>query len=81
MVFFSKKADDDMIPCTDFLAWLEKVGDGCFTGVSDSLLKNFCACLTDTRPGACVSATNDGGAVVLYRLSNGAFCRKIRASA
>ena len=70
-----------MIPCTDFLSWLEKVGDGCFAGVPDSLLKSFCACLTDIRPGFCVSAANEGGAVVLYLHYFEAFCQKNRASA
>lgn len=77
----SKNADDNMISCSDFLAWIETAGIVFFAGVSALLLKNFCACLTDTRHGAYVNAANDDGAVVLFRLSIEAFCRKIRVTA
>ena len=54
-----------MISCPDFLAWLGTAGVDFFAGVPDSLLKNFCACLTDTRPSAHVIAANEGGAIAL----------------
>ena len=55
-----------MIPCNDFLNWLETAGIDFFAGVPDSLLKDFCACLADTRPPASqVIAANEGGAVAL----------------
>lgn len=54
-----------MIPCEAFLEWLEAAGVDFFAGVPDSLLKNFCACLTDNRPGSHVIAANEGGAVAL----------------
>lgn len=57
--------NDNMISCTDFLAWLETAGVDFFAGVPDSLLKNFCACLTDSRPDAHVITANEGGAVAL----------------
>lgn len=70
-----------MISCPDFLAWMGAAYVDFFASVSALLLKNFCACLTGTRPGFYVSAANDDGAVVLSRLSIEAFCRKIRVSA
>ena len=54
-----------MISCPEFLACLESAGVDFFAGVPDSLLKNFCACLTDTRPEAHVITANEGGAVAL----------------
>ena len=54
-----------MISCTDFLAWLESADVDFFAGVPDSLLKNFCACLTDSRPAAHVITANEGGAIAL----------------
>lgn len=54
-----------MIDSSAFLDWLETAGVDFFAGVPDSLLKNFCACLTDNRPGSHVIAANEGGAVAL----------------
>jgi len=55
-----------MLSCTDFLNWLDAAGVDFFAGVPDSLLKDFCACLADTRPAAShVIAANEGGAVAL----------------
>ena len=54
-----------MIHPNQFLSTLRNAGIDFFTGVPDSLLKNFCACLTDTYPDAHVIAANEGGAVAL----------------
>lgn len=54
-----------MISCNTFLQFLSDAGIDFFAGVPDSLLKNFCACLTDTRPDSHVITANEGGAVGL----------------
>ncbi|MBR6022062.1 MAG: phosphonopyruvate decarboxylase [Kiritimatiellae bacterium] len=54
-----------MISCPELLSCLESAGVDLFVGVPDSLLKNFCACLADTRPEAHVITANEGGAVAL----------------
>ena len=54
-----------MISCPELLSCLEAGGVDFFAGVPDSLLKHFCACLTDTRPEVHIIAANEGGAVAL----------------
>ena len=54
-----------MIDAGRFVAALEAEGVSFFTGVPDSLLKSFCAYLTDSRAGSHVIAANEGGAVGL----------------
>jgi phosphonopyruvate decarboxylase len=46
--------------------WLEDDGVGFFAGVPDSLLADFCACVSDRAPkGRHVITANEGGAVAL----------------
>lgn len=54
-----------MISCLNWIDGLTSAGIDFFAGVPDSLLKNFCACLTDTRAAGHVIAANEGGAVAL----------------
>ena len=54
-----------MIRPESFVAALEENGADFFTGVPDSLLKAFCACLADTRADRHVIAANEGGAIAL----------------
>lgn len=54
-----------MIEVVKFIDALETAGVSFFTGVPDSLLKSFCAYLTDSRGGGHVIAANEGGAVGL----------------
>lgn len=55
-----------MIDCTDYCSSLSEVGFNFFTGVPDSLLKEFCACITSTQPPEKhIIAANEGGAVAL----------------
>lgn len=49
----------------DFIRAVEAGGVDFFTGVPDSLLKSFCAFLTDNRASNHVIAANEGGAVGL----------------
>ncbi len=48
-----------------FVNTLKSAGVDFFTGVPDSLLKNFCAYVTDTCGDNHVIAANEGGAVAL----------------
>lgn len=55
-----------MIDCIQFVRGLEEAGIGFVTGVPDSLLRNICACITDTLPPERhIIATNEGSAVGL----------------
>ena len=54
-----------MIRCEDLYEWLSSGGVELFTGVPDSLLKDFCACLADRAGDRHVAAANEGGAVAL----------------
>lgn len=54
-----------MIEPSLFVDRLRKSGVDFFTGVPDSLLKSFCAYLTDTSGDSHVIAANEGGAVAL----------------
>jgi phosphonopyruvate decarboxylase len=54
-----------MINPESFVQTLKSVGIDFFTGVPDSLLKNFCAFVTDTCGEDHVIAANEGGAVAL----------------
>lgn len=55
-----------MLDCGFFYRTLRGNGIGFFAGVPDSLLKHFCACLSDlTLPEEHVIAANEGGAVGL----------------
>ena len=54
-----------MIEVRNFVGCLKEVGIGFFTGVPDSLLKSFCAYVTDTCGESHVIAANEGGAVGL----------------
>lgn len=54
-----------MIPCPDFYEWLISGGVSFFTGVPDSLLKDFCAYLADHARDRHIVAANEGGAVAL----------------
>lgn len=54
-----------MIAPQHFLDWLSSVGVDFFCGVPDSLLKNFCACLTDRMGERHIIAANEGGAIGL----------------
>lgn len=54
-----------MIPCPDFYEWLLSAGVSFFTGVPDSLLKDFCAYLADHARDRHIVAANEGGAVAL----------------
>jgi len=62
-----------MIPVEPFYRALEEQGVGFYSGVPDSLLKNFCAYLTDHSPNHVIAA-NEGNAVGLaagYYLATG----------
>ena len=52
-----------MIEVGRFVGGLKAVGVEFFAGVPDSLLKSFCAYVTDTCGGKHVFAANEGGAV------------------
>ena len=54
-----------MIEVGKFVGCLNEVGIDFFTGVPDSLLKSFCAYVTDTCGENHVIAANEGGAVGL----------------
>ena len=54
-----------MITADGFLAHLRSRGVDFFCGVPDSLLKSFCACLTETEAGNHVITANEGGAIGL----------------
>ena len=54
-----------MIKANSFVECLKSAGIGFFTGVPDSLLKSFCAYVTDTCGDNHVIAANEGGAVGL----------------
>ena len=54
-----------MIVASKFIKTLQEGGVGFFTGVPDSLLKSFCAYVTDTCGDRHVIAANEGGAVGL----------------
>ncbi len=54
-----------MIEVAKFVGCLKEVGIGFFAGVPDSLLKSFCAYVTDTCGENHVIAANEGGAVGL----------------
>ena len=54
-----------MIEVGKFVGCLKEVGIDFFTGVPDSLLKSFCAYVTDTCGESHVIAANEGGAVGL----------------
>lgn len=55
-----------MLDCDQFYSLLQQEGVEFFTGVPDSLLKNFCAFLTEhVEPRRHVIAANEGGAVGL----------------
>ena len=63
-----------MIEVAKFVGCLKEVGIDFFTGVPDSLLKSFCAYVTDTCGKNHVIAANEGGAVGLvagYYLATG----------
>ncbi|MDR2485403.1 MAG: phosphonopyruvate decarboxylase, partial [Treponema sp.] len=64
-----------MIEVNFFYDRLIKGGTGFFTGVPDSLLKSFCAYITDTaEPENHCAAVNEGAAVALasgYHLATG----------
>ena len=54
-----------MIAADRFLAYLRSRGVDFFCGVPDSLLKSFCACLTETESANHVITANEGGAIGL----------------
>lgn len=54
-----------MIQVNNFVSCLQETGVSFFTGVPDSLLKSFCAYVTDNCGGSHVIAANEGGAVAL----------------
>ena len=54
-----------MIEASRFVKMLNELGLDFFTGVPDSLLKSFCAYVTDTCGESHVIAANEGGAVGL----------------
>lgn len=54
-----------MIKVERFVATLTESGVGLFAGVPDSLLKNFCAYVTDTLGDQHVITANEGGAIAL----------------
>ena len=54
-----------MIDVEKFVGVMKSVGIDFFTGVPDSLLKSFCAYVTDTCGENHVIAANEGGAVGL----------------
>ena len=51
-----------MIDVEKFVGVMKSVGVELFTGVPDSLLKSFCAYVTDTCGDNHVIAANEGGA-------------------
>ena len=53
-----------MIEVSKFVATLKESGVDFFTGVPDSLLKSFCAYVTDTCGDSHVIAANEGGEFV-----------------
>ena len=53
-----------MIGADRFVEALKAAGVDFFTGVPDSLLKSFCAYVTDACGGSHVIAANEGGAVL-----------------
>lgn len=56
----------DFLDPADFYSLLSKKGVQFYTGVPDSLLKDFCGYVTDnTAPGQHVIAANEGTAVSL----------------
>ena len=57
-----------MIGVKRFVDCLNDSGVGLFTGVPDSLLKSFCAYVTDNCGENHVIAANEGGAVRACRL-------------
>ncbi len=55
-----------MLPCQAFYQALQDVGVGVFAGVPDSLLKDFCAYVSDHAPESAHTITaNEGAAVAL----------------
>ena len=54
-----------MVEVGRFVEELKAAGIGLFAGVPDSLLKSFCAYVTDTCGESYVIATNEGGMVAL----------------
>jgi len=66
-----------MIAPKDFYEYLKQSGINFFTGVPDSLLKDFCAYVTDnTNEKNNIIAANEGNAVALaagYHLATGKF--------
>ena len=54
-----------MLVVGKFVGCLKEVGIDFFTGVPDSLLKSFCAYVTDTCGECHVIAANEGGSVGL----------------
>ena len=54
-----------MISVATFVDGLQSLGIDFFTGVPDSLLKSFCAYVTDACGDNHVIAANEGGAVGL----------------
>jgi phosphonopyruvate decarboxylase len=55
-----------MLDCREFIDGLLRRGVQLFTGVPDSLLKDFCACVTERLdPGQHVITANEGAAVAL----------------
>ena len=53
-----------MIDVGRFVGVMKSAGVGFFTGVPDSLLKSFCAYVTDTCGDSHVIAANEGGEFV-----------------
>lgn len=63
-----------MIECADFFSILNKNGIKFFTGVPDSLLKDFCGFISDNVLGSHIIAANEGNAVgiaVGYHMATG----------
>lgn len=64
-----------MLDPEQFFAFLQQHDVSFFTGVPDSLLKDFCACVTQKSPRQQhIIAANEGGAVALavgYHLATG----------
>jgi len=55
-----------MIDCPDYFELLDRCGIDFFAGVPDSLLKDFCAYVTDhADPARDVIAANEGAAIAL----------------
>ena len=54
-----------MVEVGRFVDELKAAGIGLFAGVPDSLLKSFCAYVTDTCGESHVIAANEGGMVAL----------------